>query len=219
MQKFSMDFKMLKEKDSQSRLLNLIKKQGEVTLKQAVDKTELSKTTIREHLTILEKDGYIERYAKREGRGRPELFFHLTQTGHNLFPSHDSKILRDLLHFLKRNDHQDLISEFFENFWNDRLEEVQFHLNRSDDDSLKNKLSILQNLLEEQGFMPEITVENEHIMVNECNCPFSETIKETKLPCKLEAMFFKNLLNAELNRVSYIPDGNYSCSYDLKPTK
>jgi predicted ArsR family transcriptional regulator len=210
---------MLKEKDSQTRLLNLIKKQGEITLKQAVEMTELSKTTIREHLTILEKDGYIERYAKREGRGRPELYFHLTQKGHKLFPSHDSKILRDLLRFLKRNEHQDLINAFFEQFWNNRLEEVQFRLNRSDDDSLKTTLSILQDILEEQGFMPEITIENERIQVNECNCPFSETIKETKLPCKLEAIFFKKLLNAELNRVRYIPDGNYSCSYELNPIK
>lgn len=210
---------MLKTKDSQSQLLNLIKRKGEISLKQAVENTQLSKTTIREHLTILEKDGYIERQSKREGRGRPELIYKLTSSGHKLFPSLDANLLRKLLHFLGQNNHQDIINDFFRQFWDKRLNEVRFHLSQAEDDSIKTKIKILEDLLEEQGFMPQIRIKDDLISVEECNCPFSETVKETKLPCKLEAQFIQKVFNADLKRVNYIPDGNHSCDYELQAKK
>ena len=210
---------MLETKNSQKQLLNLIKKQGQLTLKEAVTQTRLSKTTIREHFTILEKDGYIERFSKREGRGRPELVYKLTPAGHRLFPSLDTSFLRDLLRYLKKMNQQEMIGGFFEQFWNKRFEEMNFRLNQAEDDSVETKVHILKDLLEEQGFMPNIQIDDNRIVVEECNCPFSETIKETKLPCKLEAVFIQKILNADLSRVNYIPDGNHSCSYDLNPKK
>lgn len=206
---------MFKGSDSQRQLLDLIKKRGSLTLNEAVEITELAKTTLREHFTVLEKDGYLKSTRRREGRGRPKLVYSLTEDGHKLFPSSDDKILRELLHFLKFTGHESLISDFFTHYWDIRYEEIRHRIAMSEDQSTGNQIKILESILEEQGFMPEVEIVDNEVKIQECNCPFSETIKETRLPCKLEALFFEKILQADLKRVSHIASGNTSCVYEL----
>jgi len=73
-------------------------------------------------------------------------------------------------------------------------------------------------MLEEEGFMPEITQntsDNTPTTVRECNCPFTELIKVTKKPCSLEAEFYKNLFGTKVKRFAFIPGGDFSCSYHI----
>ncbi len=210
---------MFKGSDSQRHLLELIKKRGHLTLNEAVNITELAKTTLREHFTVLEKDGYLTSNRRREGRGRPQLVYTLTEDGHKLFPSNDDKILRELLHYLKFTGHDSLISEFFTHYWDIRYKEIRHRIAMSEDQSINNQIKILENILEEQGFMPEIELTDNQVKIQECNCPFTETIKETRLPCKLEALFFEKILEADLKRVSHIASGSTSCVYELAGKK
>jgi predicted ArsR family transcriptional regulator len=81
------------------------------------------------------------------------------------------------------------------------------------DDDLEGRLHVLKELLDEQGFMPEIERTDDRTVVRECNCPFPEAVKNTRLPCHLEAQFYETIFDTPLERVSYIPDGNPSCTY------
>lgn len=208
---------MLKPSDSRGELLNLIKKRGQLTLNQASEETGLSRTTLREHFINLEYDGYLQRSSKREGRGRPEMVFELTEKGHRHFPSLEGPILQSFLRYLKQNDQEKMISEFFTKFWDKRLREAEMQFSEMRTSTLEEKLDVLKHILDEQGFMPEIQLsEDGRIIISECNCPLRDAIKETRLPCKLEAEFMQKLLKVALERVSYIPDGNRSCTYELQ---
>ena len=208
---------MLKQSDSRSQLLNLIKKNGQLTLNQAIKETGLSRTTLREHFTNLEHEGYLKRHSKREGRGRPELVFKLTDSGNRLFPSNDGLLLRSLINYLQAHKNEDYLDSFFSGYWNKRAEEAKLRLKCERAETIKEKIKILQDYLEEQGFMPNILVTDSGMLViEECNCPFTETVKETRLPCKLEAKFLQDFFAATLDRVTYIPDGNHACTYQMK---
>ena len=208
---------MLKPTDSRSELLNLIKQSGELTLNQAAKQTGLSRTTLREHFTNLEFEGYIQRFPKREGRGRPELVFKLTETGHNLFPSNDGQLLRSLISYLKNQDQEELLDEFFQDFWQKKTKEAEHRCKNVQADTLKDKIKVINEFLQELGFMPHIkTTDSGTVIIEECNCPFKDAVKETRLPCKLEALFFEKILKADLKRVSHIASGNHACTYHLK---
>ena len=208
---------MLKLSDSRRELLHLIKKNGQVTLNQAAKQTGLSRTTLREHFTNLEYEGYVQRSSKREGRGRPELVFKLTDSGHRLFPSSDGLLLRSLISHLKTHKKEDYLDSFFSEYWNKRTEEAKHRLKSEQAKTIEDKIKILQNYLEEQGFMPNILVaDSGTLVIEECNCPFTNTVKETRLPCKLEAKFLQDFFAATLDRVTYIPEGNHACTYQMK---
>ena len=78
-------------------------------------------------------------------------------------------------------------------------------------------MEALSHMLEEEGFMPELDLneEDETLTVKECNCPFSEVVKETQLPCKLEAMFYKKLFSEKAERTTHIASGDHACTYDI----
>jgi predicted ArsR family transcriptional regulator len=198
-------------------LLNLIKQKGTLSMGEAVIHTDLAKTTLREHLLQLERDGYIRREYIRSGPGRPGLQYQVTPKGHRLFPSSESELIRELLKYLKERGDEDTIEEFFESFWEERLKKAQSRMNEASDGDTKSRLGKLMSFLEEEGFMPELETDEQNgkVTIKECNCPFSEVVKETRLPCKLEAIFYQKLFEEEVVRTSYIAEGDFSCTYEI----
>ncbi|MFH5833394.1 helix-turn-helix transcriptional regulator [Halalkalibaculum sp. DA384] len=202
---------------SKKELLDLIKREGAISIDDAVDVVELAKTTVREHFLQLERDGYIKRDYVRSGPGRPSLQYQMTQKGNNLYPSYESVMMRELLKYLKSNGDDETIEDFFQAFWDKRIEKARRSMDEASETDSYSRAEALKKMLEEEGFMPEFNIdeESEALTVKECNCPFSEVVKETKLPCKLEAMFYKKLFQGDVERTSYIADGDFSCTYDI----
>lgn len=196
---------------SKMELLYLIKRKGRISIEESAVETKLAKSTLREHFTQLESDGYVERSYKRSGPGRPALFFELTRKGNKIFPSYEPELLREFVGYLKKQGNIELLEEFFTQFWSKRQEEAKSLCESAKAKSVKQKLPILAVMLQNEGFMPEYT----NSELKECNCPFAEVVKETRLPCKLEKEFISHVLNTEVKRTKYIPDGDYSCNYHL----
>tara|TARA_R100001143_G_scaffold63387_1_gene70067 strand:+ start:7055 stop:7690 length:636 start_codon:yes stop_codon:yes gene_type:complete len=202
---------------SKKDLLDLIKQNGTLSMDEAVSNTALAKTTLREHFLQIERDGYIRRDYIRSGPGRPSLQYQITPKGNHLFPSSESELIRELLKFLKEQGDELKIEQFFESFWEKRLIKVRNRMDEASEYHLESRLKKLKGFLEEEGFMPEIESNSidRTITIKECNCPFSEVVKETRLPCKLEAMFYQELFNKNVERTSYIADGDFACTYEI----
>lgn len=202
---------------SKKELLDFIKRNGMTSIDAAVEHTGLSKTTLREHLLKLERDGYVVRDYLRTGPGRPSLQYQLTNKGNSLYPSSESALLKELLNYLKSNGDEQTIDNFFNLFWENRIKMAQQRMDESSETDLRKRIQELADMLEEEGFMPEFELDEdeENLTIKECNCPFSEVVKETRLPCKLEAMFFRNLFSGQVERTIHIAEGDYACSYDI----
>lgn len=203
---------------SKKEIVDLIKRKGTLSIDEAVTQIDLAKTTLREHFLQLERDGFVDREYVRSGPGRPSLHYELTAKGNSLFPSSESKLIRNIIKYLKDKGNEQLVENFFEDFWDKRLQEAQQRMQEEEAESIEAKLKVLMGMLEEEGFMPEFSIdENEQSMiVKECNCPFSEVIKETRLPCKLEAMFYEKIFESSSERTSYIAEGDHACTYDIE---
>ena len=202
-------------KGSKKQLLDLIKRKGIVSIDTAVEHSGLAKTTLREHFLQLERDGYVEKTYKRKGPGRPSLQYELSAKGHQLYPSSEAKLTREFIRFLKEEGEEEMIKTFFEKFWEERYRKAQKRMDQYGPDQQSERLQALLKMLKEEGFMPQLEqdTENSCLKIKECNCPFSEIVQETRLPCKLEAEFFKKIYGEETERISFIAEGDYSCTY------
>jgi predicted ArsR family transcriptional regulator len=132
-----------------------------------------------------------------------------------LFPSRDGELMGSLLQFLREHGAEELVETFFEDYWDARTQAVKQKLREAAADDLEEKLEVLRSILEAEGFMPEISRRGGRVTIRECNCPFPESVKQTKLPCRLERAFFEALFGSALDRVSYIPEGNAACTYEI----
>jgi predicted ArsR family transcriptional regulator len=187
--------------ESQAQILLAIKQQGEVTAATLADSVELAVTTVRQHLNRLQNQGLLEHRSEARGRGRPTHLYRLSERAQRLFPSIDAAI-----------------DAFFRDFWDERTEEFQRRLDQADGSDLEVRLEILEAFLTEQGFMPEIDHDNGEVTIRECNCPLSEAVESTRLPCRLEAEFLELVVGQSLERVAYMPDGHESCTYQFTTT-
>jgi len=203
--------------DTKRQLLGLLKRRGQLTLGEAESITGLTRPTLREHLTQLERDGLVCHVMERHGRGRPRLLYRLTPAGTQLFPNRDGMLLGRLLHFLKQEAAETLVERFFRQFWEERLQEIERRLAQANAHTLEARLSVVRDFLEEEGFMPELVVSAQGLEIRECNCPFTETVRHTRLPCQLEARFFEAVFQQQAMRVAYIPEGSPACTYTFGP--
>jgi predicted ArsR family transcriptional regulator len=213
--------------DSKSLILDSIKRLGAADMEQLVGRTGLARTTLREHLALLERDALVHRSHKRSGPGRPALQYRLTRLGEERFPSEERELLGDLIRYLENEGKQHLLQAFFEAFWNKRaaraceLMQAAAVSNKADperDGYLPPDLKALSDLLESEGFMPEIHYDetNKSLVIRECNCPFKSVINETSLPCRLETRFYEKVFGQKVSRTAFIPDGDNACSYRIE---
>lgn len=199
---------------TKGELLLLMKRRGEVSLDDAQAATGLTRPTLRQHLGALERDGLVARSTQRGLRGRPALRYALDPSAETLFPSRDGLLLGRLLDYLLERGEDDLIRDFFERYWDERLRDVQNRLRSVPAGDASGRLAALGEVLREQGFMPEIH-HNGGVTIRECNCPFPEAVRRTRLPCRLEATFYERLFDDPIQRVTYIPDGFAACTYEF----
>jgi predicted ArsR family transcriptional regulator len=203
------------QSDTKRRLLRLMKRRGEITLNDAVEAIDRARPTLRDHLDQMGRDGLVARRTKKQGRGRPSMCYRMTPSAEQLFPRGERPVFAEFLDYLQEQGHDHLIEAFFTAFWDARLKEVKHRLDGSlEDADVRDVVRILEGVLQEGGFMPEVRVEEEQITVTECNCPFAQIIDTTDLPCASEACFYDALFE-RVERTGHMADGDTSCVYEL----
>lgn len=202
--------------DTRRELLQIIKRRGSLSVTEAMEALDMARTTVREHLLQLKEKGLLTRTEEREGRGRPSHRYEMTRRAKVLFPSRDGELMGRLLQFLKEQGAEALVQTFFEAYWDDRTEAVKRKLRQVASDDIDDKVDTLREILEEEGFMPKITREDNQVTIRECNCPFPESVKETRIPCRLEEEFYEEIFETDLERVSHIPEGHSACTYEVE---
>lgn len=206
-------------KQSKTKLLDLIKFRGEVSVDEATQKLGFAKATIRQHLLALERQKLITRSERKIGRGRPQLVYKLSNKATPLFPTQEPALLGELLKWLITGGHKDEVYKFFASYWEQRSLKFKKYFQNGEKVTPKKARKVLLEILEAEGFMPKISINSSQaLVIKECNCPFAEIVKVTNIPCRLEAEFLKNALQMDFERVSYIPSGATTCTYKSKPS-
>ncbi|WP_263810441.1 MULTISPECIES: helix-turn-helix transcriptional regulator [Salinibacter] len=201
--------------ETKRRLLRLMNRLGEITLNDAMETIDRARPTLRDHLDQMGRDGLVTRRSKREGRGRPSMCYRMTSLAERLFPRREGAVFAEFLAYLEEQGRDQLIEEFFQSFWDDRLDEVERRLPGSlESADTRQIVDVLKAVLEEAGFMPEVRVEEDRVVVEECNCPFAEIVGTTELPCASETCFYETLFG-RVERTRHIPDGDEACAYEL----
>lgn len=201
--------------ESQGRILEHLKRRGSGTIPAMAEALDLSVETIRSHLKSLGSEGLVERRGRRRnGPGRPEILYGLTEASEALFPTQDGKLLQHLAGFLRDRGQADLVSDFFDEQVEQRRAAVRERLEGLVDDE---RIEEVARVLTEEGFMAEVVADElGHKLLRLCHCPMRNLVEITKAPCRSELRFVGEMLGKRLVRTSYIAAGDSSCCYALE---
>lgn len=201
---------------SRMRIVQFVKRRGTVTVDQVAEALDLAETTIRQHLDRLERKGLLRHESVVSGPGRPTSEYQLTEAGLQLFPSQDGRLMGRIIQFMIQEGYPKLVDEFFREIWAERQDELTRRFSEAGAETIEEQLEVLEGFLDEQGFLPEVEIDGTRAIIRECNCPFAEGVSATRLPCRLEAQLFEQVLQRKLERVNFMPDGHPACVYEFE---
>jgi predicted ArsR family transcriptional regulator len=197
---------------SHRALLDALKRRGRSSVPQLAEEIGLNIETVRDHLKTLAGRDLVRREGTvRAGPGRPEVVYTLTESAEAHFPRREGEILRELGAYLVGSGKEQFLRDFFARYIAGRREEA---LARVAHLQGRERLDEVARIFSELGFMPVIEESGAAPRLRLCHCPLRELVDVTSIPCGAEIGLLTELLDDRLTRVSYIPTGDASCSYE-----
>ena len=89
---------------TKGQILALLKRRARHTVDGLAEELGLAPMTIRQHLTSLERDGFVEAQAERQPKGRPHYVYSLTEKGESTFPKRYDRLAAQMLDEIGRLD-------------------------------------------------------------------------------------------------------------------
>ncbi|QDG50311.1 DeoR family transcriptional regulator [Persicimonas caeni] len=200
--------------EAKAALIDMMKVEGEISVDDAVDELDLAKTTIRQHLQLLEQYGLVKRRQQRQGRGRPRIMYSLTEEAREFYPSLEGELLHELVEYLIQQGHLGLVDDFFRQRWRQDSERVMAQADAAGG-NWQARMDALGAFLSDRGFLPEMDGETNGTQVKVCNCPYRSAVAATRLPCRLEIQLLEKLSGRKVERTEYILDGDPCCVYQF----
>jgi predicted ArsR family transcriptional regulator len=173
----------------------------------------ISAAAVRKHLTALERDQLVAAKLQRRPMGRPTYRYGPTAQAQELFPNDYANLATHLLELVRRMDGDRKVDAIFQQ----RAETLAAQLaTRVQGGTLLERLQQVAQVLEEQGYMPEIQQlpdGQERYLLTEYHCPIFQVAKSFQQACTCELDVFLKLLQANVERCDHRIMGHPQCSY------
>ncbi len=196
----------------QKILLFLVKKKEGMTIDQFSKLLEISKSATHQHITVLERDGYVRKFASRHTGGRPGTTFVLTDKGIHLFPKQYSLFAEMLINLIReKKGSKELI---------DYLQELGVSLSETKKDALKDKplnkkIEMTVAIMQELGY--EAQIAKQYQTIDAYNCVFHDLAYKNEEVCELDLSLLSSLLDSKIKHVCCMAKGDKVCRFRILP--
>lgn len=204
--------------DKQQQILRfLMQEKGGGTIEQFSKRLDISRTAVHQHMTILERDGYVRKFASKQTGGRPGTLFVLTDKGIHLFPKHYSLVATMLIDLIKDKLGEEELISF--------LQQAGITLSQAKKDALKEKpmnekIHAVVDFMQEMGYDAH-SVEDEREgappMIDAFNCIFHELAYKDNAVCELDLALLSSLLDSKIEHVCCMARGGVRCRFKVLP--
>jgi predicted ArsR family transcriptional regulator len=200
-------------KDTRGAIVELLKKNNGMTAGELAKQLDLHSMTVRQHLSILEREGYIQYYREKISRGRPVYIYKLTREAkESLFPNNYPRFALGTLDALVVIDGAEKVNQLLEY----QMEaKIAMCLNDIEGKSLSEKIKVLAAFLDEEGYQVEIAETPNAYILKEHNCAIESIAKKYPQLCQLELSLLQRLLDVPVERECHMPTGDSVCSYKV----
>lgn len=191
-----------------------LKRAQPLTAKQLAETFAVSANAVRRHLKELEAEALVVYSRVQLGTGAPTYAYRLSPGGEALFPTQYGEALTDVLSLVAERGGREAVKQLFAERFRAHAERLRGELAEA---SLEERVTAVAALLSRQGFMAVWSADAEHVKLAEHNCAVRQVAERFPEICAAEADFLREVLDSNLRRDSYIPDGCNACEYSIMP--
>lgn len=210
---------MTTQNSTKDDILNYLLKQGQATAQELAQTFDISPQAIRRHLKDLEEEQLIEYESIQSGMGRPNHLYQLSKKGRDRFPQRYGEFTLSLLDTLLETVGEEQVGMVLQKQWEKKAE---IYRDRVGKGTLKERVSRLMRLRQEEGYMAEIlTVEGDNqdsqFILAEHHCAISEVAESFPTVCGHELEMFSVILpDCSIERTHWLNNGEHRCGYLIK---
>ena len=169
----------------------------------------ISHNAVRQHLTGLIANGFVERAPSHATGGRPQSRYRLTAAGHDLFPRNYATIATALLDAVGARLGADATREL--------LATLGGSLGRADpiDPSLPDAdvADDLAERLHRAGYEAVSTTRGGHAQVEAFNCVFHAMARENRDVCRFDIAYMEAASGRRIQHAECIVRGGHACRF------
>jgi predicted ArsR family transcriptional regulator len=192
-------------------LVELLRKQGTMAVADLASALEVTATAIRQRLTRLMAQGYIERTATRAGRGRPSHSYALTGKGRRKAGSNFGDLAvalwKEIVAIQDPAVRRVLIQRVSE-----RLAEL--YADRVEGLSIEQRMEQLAKLFRERRVAFDVDRSGGKPRLTAGSCPYPDLADRDRSICAMERQLLTRLLGTRLNMLECRLDGDSCCSFE-----
>jgi DeoR family transcriptional regulator, suf operon transcriptional repressor len=190
---------------TKGRLLALLKRHGGCTVDDLSAGLGLAPMTVRQHLTVLERDDLVEVREVRNGPGRPRHVFRLTIRGEDAFPKRYDRLAAALLREIAVLEPEDLTGRSpaeKQEFVLGRLarQEAERLAPRVRGVTLGERVASVASVLEAEGGLTEWQKTERGYEIREYNCVYRGVAGEQPVICAWHRDLLSRLLGVPVTR-------------------
>lgn len=197
---------------TKEKILYILKKDGEISMKELVTHFTISDIAVRKHVQSLVWDGFIKKRRKRQAVGRPYHLYSLTKKGHHTFPNQYEELPVQLLQGLEKLEGKETVDRLLQLRSNEEEKEIEQHLSTEHFDERIREVIKMQ---EEKGYMIDFHKNDRgDYEMRIFNCPIYNLASHYGQVCVNEEAKYQNLFpNCKVKLKSRLTKGAQYCSW------
>ncbi|HET7338007.1 MAG TPA: winged helix-turn-helix transcriptional regulator [Candidatus Dormibacteraeota bacterium] len=191
-------------------VLELLRRKGRSSAESIATDLGVTPNAVRQHLTNLERDGFVVSQPERSGRGRPSLLFALTERADSVFPKRYGQLATMVLQEVQEMGGPDALDDIFARVAARHADAIVRDLDGLDFDE---KLRRVVAWIGRAGTLVEQTESPEGVKVTIHNCPFRNTALKFPQVCTITPQLISRLTGAAISQAESIHRRDPYCSF------
>jgi predicted ArsR family transcriptional regulator len=201
---------MIAGRSTRMEVLELLRRKGRSSAESIANDLGVTPNAVRQHLTNLERDGFVVSQPERAGRGRPSLLFALTERADSVFPKRYGQLATMVLQEVQEMGGPDALDDIFARVAARHAEAIVRDLEGLD---FEEKLRRVVAWIGRAGTLVEQTESPEGVKVTIHNCPFRNTALKFPQVCTITPQLISRLTGAAISQDESIHRRDPYCSF------
>ncbi len=198
---------------TRQEILGHLRRYGRATVKELGQLLGLTSTGIRQHLTVLERDGLVMAREERGRVGRPTLVYFLTDKAEALFPRSYDELANTLLEEIRASEGPERMYHLLHRV-SERMADA--YRERVQGKDVAERVGETAAIMQEQGCLVDWTEKNGEFFLDEYTCPFPKVAKQDASVCALHVDFVRLLTGADTRLTQSLLRGQRACTYRIR---
>lgn len=199
---------------TRQQIVEYLQRNGRATVKELGQLLGLTSTGIRQHLTVLERDGLVSAQEERGRVGRPTLVYSLTEKADSLFPKTYDVLANALLEEIRSTQGNEKLHQLLQGAAHRLASPYQ---ERMQGKPATERVQETARIMEEQGCAVEWSAGKDEFYIDEYTCPFPKTAARDRAVCALHVEFVRVLTDADTRLTRSLMRGERACTYRIRP--